>query len=76
MQLRKEIPLQVVVQLVQKLNLRYVLFTSKGCLLGMITRADIVHLMREHFTDVNALAEKTETLFDVYGRPTETAAQR
>ncbi|QRV88650.1 ClC voltage-gated chloride channel protein [Ceratobasidium sp. AG-Ba] len=70
MQLRPGMPLQLVVSLFQKMNPQCVLFTSKGFLKGMMTKRDVVDLLRERFHDVHALSERPETIFDA------TAASR
>ncbi|KAG9114915.1 hypothetical protein FRC07_007585 [Ceratobasidium sp. 392] len=72
MQLRPGMPLQLVVSLFQKMSPQCVLFTSKGFLKGMMTKRDVVNLMREHFEEVHALSERPETIFDMTGMtPTE-----
>ncbi|KAG8707202.1 hypothetical protein FRC09_001965 [Ceratobasidium sp. 395] len=67
MQLRPGMPLQLVVSLFQKMSPQCVLFTSKGFLKGMMTKRDVVNLMREHFENVHALSERPETIFDMTG---------
>lgn len=59
-QLRKEIPQELVVKMFQKMNIRYVFFTRFGRLDGIVTKADIVHLMTSHVPLVGALAEGGE----------------
>ncbi|TCD69139.1 hypothetical protein EIP91_008615 [Steccherinum ochraceum] len=41
LQLRKEAPLQLVVNMFQKMNLRHVLFSQSGKLTGLVTKSDI-----------------------------------
>lgn len=57
MQLRKEVPLELVVNTFRKLNLRHIMFTQGGALTGMITKTDIVALSTAHFTHRGVLAE-------------------
>lgn len=57
MQLRKEVPLELVVNTFHKLNLRHIMFTQGGALAGMITKTDIVALSTAHFTHRGVLAE-------------------
>jgi len=47
-QLRKETPQELVVNMFQKMNLRFVFFTRFGKLDGLVTKSDIVSLMRSH----------------------------
>ncbi|KAJ1306571.1 hypothetical protein OPQ81_007572 [Rhizoctonia solani] len=63
MQLRPAIPLQVVVSFFQKMSTQCVLFTNKGHLKGMMTKRDVVNLLRERFKSARALAERYETIF-------------
>jgi len=56
MQMRQEMPLQVVVSMFQKLNLRYIMLTSQGRLAGLITKRDVVAGMNRGFAQANALA--------------------
>ncbi|KAG8691760.1 hypothetical protein FRC11_010631 [Ceratobasidium sp. 423] len=63
MQLRPAIPLQVVVSFFQKMSPQCVLFTNKGQLRGMMTKRDVVSLLRERFENAHALAERSETIF-------------
>ncbi|EMD39275.1 hypothetical protein CERSUDRAFT_112928 [Gelatoporia subvermispora B] len=49
LQLRKDVPLELVVSMFQKLNLRHILFTHEGKLTGLITKTDIVWLLTAHF---------------------------
>jgi len=59
MQLRKDVPLELVVNMFRKLNLRYIMFSQAGQLTGMITKTDIVALSTAHFTHRGVLAEET-----------------
>ncbi|THU86239.1 Cl-channel protein [Dendrothele bispora CBS 962.96] len=54
-QLRKDVPLELVVRVFQKMNLRQILFTDAGKLVGMVTKTDVVALMTAHFTHTAAL---------------------
>ncbi|CAE6369095.1 unnamed protein product [Rhizoctonia solani] len=63
MQLRPAVPLQLVVSFFQKMSPQCVLFTNKGHLRGMITKRDVVNLLRERFENAHALAERSETIF-------------
>ena len=74
MQLRKEVPLKLVVNVFRKLvseissnrahvddaseNLRHYMFAQAGRLMGMITKTDIVALSKAHFVHRRALAEE------------------
>jgi len=59
LQLRKEVPLELVVSMFQKLNLRHILFTQGGKLTGLITKTDIVWLLTAHFPYTAALSAKS-----------------
>lgn len=56
--LRKEMPLELVVSMVQKLNLRHVLVSERGKLAGIITKTDIVRLVTADFPYTAALSER------------------
>ncbi|KAK7685663.1 hypothetical protein QCA50_011007 [Cerrena zonata] len=58
LQLRKDVPLQLVVNMFQKMNLRHVLFSQGGKLTGMVTKTDVVWLLTEHLPHTGALAEE------------------
>ncbi|KAI0372598.1 hypothetical protein BV20DRAFT_33678 [Pilatotrama ljubarskyi] len=58
LQLRKDVPLELVVNMFQKLNLRHILFSQGGRLTGMITKTDIVWLLTAQAPHAGALAEK------------------
>ncbi|KAF8075038.1 Cl-channel protein [Lyophyllum atratum] len=58
LQLRKEVPQELVVNMFQKLNLRRVLFTHTGELMGMTTKADVVLLLTRHFPHTAALSQR------------------
>ncbi|KDQ18892.1 hypothetical protein BOTBODRAFT_478226 [Botryobasidium botryosum FD-172 SS1] len=58
MQLRQETPMDIIVPLFQKLNLRYVLFTAQGRLTGMMSKRDVVTLMNAGFKDAGALCDR------------------
>ncbi|KNZ72656.1 H(+)/Cl(-) exchange transporter 3 [Termitomyces sp. J132] len=60
LQLRKDVPQELVVNMFQKLNLRQVLFTQSGNLTGMATKADIVSLLTSHFQHTGALAQQPQ----------------
>ncbi|OCB86382.1 Cl-channel protein [Sanghuangporus baumii] len=55
-QLRKEIPQELVVRMFQKMNMRYIFFTRFGKLDGIVTKTDIVTVMSSHVPYVGALA--------------------
>ncbi|KAF8661351.1 hypothetical protein AX16_001446 [Volvariella volvacea WC 439] len=57
LQLRKQLPQEVVVQMFQRLNLRHVLFTNSGKLEGMATKSNIAALLMSHFPHAAALSE-------------------
>ncbi|KAF5373298.1 hypothetical protein D9615_007485 [Tricholomella constricta] len=58
LQLRKEVPQELVVNMFQKLNLRRILFTHAGELTGMTTKTDIVSLLMSHFPHTAALSQQ------------------
>ncbi|KAI8996437.1 chloride channel [Trametes punicea] len=58
LQLRKDVPLELVVNMFQKLNLRHILFTQGGKLTGLVTKTDIVWLLTAQAPHAGALAEK------------------
>ncbi|KAI9433553.1 hypothetical protein H4582DRAFT_2060950 [Lactarius indigo] len=58
MLLRKEVPLELVMNMFRKLNLRHIMFAQAGKLTGMITTTDIVALSTAH---CGALAEERNT---------------
>ncbi|KAF8631881.1 hypothetical protein AX15_002146 [Amanita polypyramis BW_CC] len=55
LQLRKEVPQELVVRMFQNLNLRQVLFTRGGLLEGMATKRDVVNLLMSHLPQYDAL---------------------
>jgi len=57
LQLRKEQPQELVVEMFQRLYLRQILFTHEGKLTGMVTKTDIVALLNLHFPHTAALSE-------------------
>ncbi|KAI0629368.1 chloride channel [Trametes polyzona] len=57
LQLRKDVPLELVVNMFQKLNLRHILFSQGGKLAGMVTKTDIVWLLTAQASHAGALAE-------------------
>jgi len=58
LKLRKEVPLELVVSMFQKLNVRHILFSDRGKLAGMITKTDIVSLLTAHSSYSAALSEE------------------
>ncbi|KAI0773298.1 chloride channel [Trametes elegans] len=58
LQLRKDVPLELVVSMFQKLNLRHILFSQGGKLTGLVTKTDIVWLLTAQASHAGALAEK------------------
>jgi chloride channel 3/4/5 len=56
-QLRKEVPQELVVNMFQKLNLRQILFTHAGKLTGLVTKRDVVDLLTSHFPHAAALSQ-------------------
>ncbi|KAI0675830.1 chloride channel [Trametes maxima] len=58
LQLRKDVPLELVVNMFQKLNLRHMLFSQGGKLTGLVTKTDIVWLLTAEAPHAGALAEK------------------
>ncbi|KAB5588673.1 Cl-channel protein [Ceratobasidium theobromae] len=63
MQLRPAMPLQIVVNLFQRMSAQCVLFTHQGHLKGMMTKRDVVNFIRQHFENAHALSERPETIF-------------
>ncbi|KAI0047852.1 Cl-channel protein [Auriscalpium vulgare] len=61
LQLRKDVPLELVVNMFKKLNLRHLTFTQAGELVGMITKTDIVALSTAHFAHTAALEREKPT---------------
>lgn len=55
LQLRKQVPREVIVTMFQKMNLREVLLTEDGRLEGMVTKRDITRLLTSHFDHAAAL---------------------
>lgn len=60
LELRIEVPLELVVNTIQKMNLRQILFTQRGKLMGLITKSDIVDLLTVHLPHRAALADFVE----------------
>ncbi|KAH8989821.1 hypothetical protein EDB92DRAFT_1799407, partial [Lactarius akahatsu] len=60
MQLRKEVPLELAVNVFRRLNLRHIMFAQAGRLTSMIAKTDIrvVALSTTHFVHRGALAEE------------------
>jgi len=56
LQLRQEVPQELVVNMFQKLSLRHILFTQSGKLMGMMTKTDVVSFLNAHFPHAAALA--------------------
>ncbi|KAJ7626366.1 Cl-channel protein [Mycena polygramma] len=56
LQLRPEVPKELVVSMFQKLNLRQIFFTTGGKLTGMVTKSDVVSLLTCNFPHTAALA--------------------
>ncbi|KAF9005995.1 Cl-channel protein [Cyathus striatus] len=57
LQLRKEVPQELVVNMFQKLSLRQIIFTREGELTGIVTKSDIVELLTRHFPHTGGLKE-------------------
>lgn len=57
-QLRKDVPQELAVNMFQKLNLRYIFFTERGKLTGLLTKSDVVSLMRAHVPQAGSLASE------------------
>ncbi|TEB33068.1 Cl-channel protein [Coprinellus micaceus] len=55
-QLRKEVSLEMLVSMFQKMNPRQIMFTRAGKLTGMATKRDVVTLLTQHFPHAAALA--------------------
>ncbi|KAF9453587.1 Cl-channel protein [Macrolepiota fuliginosa MF-IS2] len=55
LQLRKQVPRELIITMFQKMNLREVLFTEDGRLEGMLTKRDITRLLTSHFDHAAAL---------------------
>jgi len=60
LQLRKEVPQEFIVSMFQKLNVRQILFTHTGTLVGMVTKTDVVSLLTSHFPHTAALSPRPE----------------
>ncbi|KAJ7065210.1 Cl-channel protein [Mycena amicta] len=58
LQLRPEVPKELVVGMFQKFNLRQIIFTTKGRLIGMTTRRDVVALLTRKFAHTGAMAQE------------------
>ncbi|KAF7317887.1 Chloride channel protein [Mycena kentingensis (nom. inval.)] len=58
LQLRPDVPKELVVSMFQKFNLRQIIFTAKGKLLGMTTKADVVSLLTCDFPHSGALGRE------------------
>ncbi|KAH9913990.1 chloride channel [Epithele typhae] len=58
LQLRKDVPLELVVDMFQKMNLRHILFSQEGKLVGMVTKTDIVWLLTGESPHAGALSER------------------
>ncbi|KAJ7035598.1 Cl-channel protein [Mycena alexandri] len=56
LQLRKEVPKELVVSMFQKLNLRQIIFTTGGKLTGMVTKSDVVALLTCNFPHTASLS--------------------
>ncbi|KAJ7080270.1 Cl-channel protein [Mycena crocata] len=56
LQLREEVPKELVVSMFQKLNLRQIIFTTGGKLTGLVTKSDVVSLLTCNFPHTGALA--------------------
>ncbi|KAH6916019.1 Cl-channel protein [Coprinopsis sp. MPI-PUGE-AT-0042] len=61
-QLRKEVPQELVVTMFQKLNTRQIFFTHAGKLQGMVTKRDVVTLLTNHLQHAGALARPSRPL--------------
>ncbi|TDL24076.1 Cl-channel protein [Rickenella mellea] len=59
-QLKKELPLELVVNVFQKLNVRYVLFSHTCHLTGMLTKSDVVSLITAKFPHEGVLVDTAE----------------
>ncbi|KAJ7272542.1 Cl-channel protein [Mycena haematopus] len=55
LQLRQEVPKELVVNMFQKMNLRQIMFTTRGKLTGMVTKSDVVSLLTCNFPHTAAL---------------------
>ncbi|KAJ7849995.1 Cl-channel protein [Mycena olivaceomarginata] len=55
LQLRQEVPKELVVNMFQKMNLRQIIFTTGGKLRGMVTKSDVVKLLTCNFPHSGAL---------------------
>ncbi|PBK72548.1 Cl-channel protein [Armillaria solidipes] len=59
MQIRKEVPEEIVVKMFQKLNLRHILFTQGGKLEGIVTKTDVAALLTAEFPHTGALSRSS-----------------
>ncbi|KAJ6485834.1 Cl-channel protein [Mycena sanguinolenta] len=55
LQLREEVPKELVVNMFQKMNLRQIMFTTRGKLTGMVTKSDVASLLTCDFPHTAAL---------------------
>ncbi|KAF8196803.1 chloride channel [Mycena galopus ATCC 62051] len=55
LQLRQEVPKELVVNMFQKMNLRQIIFTTEGNLTGMVTKSDVATLLTCNFPHTGAL---------------------
>ncbi|KAF7370903.1 Chloride channel protein [Mycena sanguinolenta] len=55
LQLREEVPKELVVNMFQKMNLRQIVFTTRGRLTGMVTKSDVASLLNCDFPHTAAL---------------------
>ncbi|KAK7031437.1 chloride channel protein [Favolaschia claudopus] len=55
LQLRQEVPKELVVNMFQKMNVRQIMFTTGGKLVGMVTKSDVVSLLTCNFPHTAAL---------------------
>ncbi|KLO19071.1 Cl-channel protein [Schizopora paradoxa] len=61
-QLKREVPLELVVNTFQKMNIRYIFFTRHGRLEGLVTKTDIVRLLRSHIPNAGDL-EREKSMY-------------
>jgi len=57
-QMRKEIPKELVVTMFQKMNMRCIFFTRFGKLEGLVTKSDIARVMTQHVPFAGVLERK------------------
>ncbi|KAI0738540.1 hypothetical protein C8Q80DRAFT_1275515 [Daedaleopsis nitida] len=58
LQLRKDVPLELVVDMFRQLNLRHILFSQEGKLMCMVTKTEVVWLLTAQSSHAGTLAAR------------------